>query len=134
MSGYGKMIYANNDIYVGFWYNNQRNGYGIMIKENKDVFEGKWVKIRGEIELFKGKPQIKLEEPSQIAVVEKPEPKPVEVVEKPQPAPAVAEPEPQPEPEPPLQTEPKTAVAPRSGDVELIDGKPPVDWRLYFKE
>lgn len=101
-----------------------------------DVFEGKWVEIRGEIEMFKGKPQIKLEEPGQIAVVKEPgpEPKPVGVVEIPEPAPAAAEPEPKPEVEPPLQTEPKTAVAPPGGEVELIEGKPPVDWRLYFKD
>ena len=107
--------------------------------EPADVYEGKQVEIRGTLDIYKGEPQIKLEEPGQISIVEKPDgpSQPVSV------APMEVDPEPAPEPQPEaeLETKPESAPAvagtaeeaakPAPG-VELVNGEPPVDWKRYF--
>ena len=38
------MIYANGDIYYGYWTQDQRNGAGIMKYSNGIVYNGRWRK------------------------------------------------------------------------------------------
>lgn len=40
MSGYGRMVWSNKDIYIGMWFRGKRNGYGFLTKDNGDHFEG----------------------------------------------------------------------------------------------
>lgn len=39
---YGKMTYANGDIYEGEWKDSQKNGHGKYIWTDGDVYEGEW--------------------------------------------------------------------------------------------
>lgn len=94
-----------------------------------DIFKGKWVEVRGKIEIFKGKPQIRLEDPSQITVIEAPS-----TTAEPKPKPPSAAVDPEPEPAPVLEA-PKIAANPAAtAGPELVNGEPPVDWRNYFPE
>ncbi|MFT5470079.1 MAG: hypothetical protein ACI8UO_005203 [Verrucomicrobiales bacterium] len=96
-----------------------------------EVYKSKWVEVRGTIEMFKGKPQIKLEDPEQISVIEKPEAAPAET---PKPASAAADTEPKSEPTSPLQKPTENPVGAGGKGTELVNGKRPIDWRLYFPE
>ncbi len=95
-----------------------------------EVYAQKHVEVRGEIELYRGNPQIKLASPDQISVQEQPQPENAEKPpETPQPAPKT---ESQPEPE--AKSAKSASDSPAAPDVELIDGVPPVDWRKYFSD
>lgn len=96
-----------------------------------DVFEGKQVAVVGELQVYRGSPQIRLESPDQIKITadsppeKAPEPEPTETMETPEPPVEPAEPAPEPEPD----------TAPESDDgLEVVDGVPAIDWRKYFPE
>ena len=38
------MIYANGDIYEGYWSSDLKNGYGVLEKKNQDKYYGYWNK------------------------------------------------------------------------------------------
>ncbi len=42
MSGHGKMIYRNGDVYTGNWCKNKREGIGRITNQNGRSWEGKW--------------------------------------------------------------------------------------------
>lgn len=50
--GEGRMIYANGDVYEGFWFMGKRSGYGVLTKRNGDHFEGHWVNDKRVIKLI----------------------------------------------------------------------------------
>ena len=88
--------------------------------EPADTLKGKFVEVSGEISIYKGEPQIIVEKPEQITVLD-PETKKPEPEEEP-------EPEPEEEPEPEVVEEVKPEP-----DVEKPDpGK--VDPREYFDD
>jgi hypothetical protein len=41
-NGYGKMTYANGDVYEGQWKNGLKQGSGVMDFSNGDKYEGQW--------------------------------------------------------------------------------------------
>ena len=91
-----------------------------------EIYREKWVEVRGTLSSFRGKPQIKLEGPSQVTIIEAPamveaEPEPAKIETPAEPEEKIEEPEKKPEPEITID-----------GDTELIDGLPPVNWKLYF--
>ncbi|MEM7013727.1 MAG: OB-fold nucleic acid binding domain-containing protein, partial [Verrucomicrobiota bacterium] len=59
-----------------------------------EIFDEKWVEITGEIEIYKENPQIKVEDPKQIKIIEAPKSEPTAA------ASAAADPDPTPEPNP----------------------------------
>ncbi len=85
----------------------------------------KWVELTGTLELYRGDPQIKLEDPSQIAIVEAPPeaPEPIASAEEPTHSETTQE----------TNTPGESApVAPPEPGAELVNGQPPVDWRRFF--
>ncbi|HRX52977.1 MAG: hypothetical protein R3F31_13015 [Verrucomicrobiales bacterium] len=85
--------------------------------EPADLFAGKILRVSGVITLYRGKPQIKLTEPSMVEIIDSDE---------------------VPEPPPPVAAEarPVAEAAPAAAATKEIAAekpRPPVDWRLYFK-
>lgn len=94
-----------------------------------EMFDAKWVEVTGKVEIYKENPQIKIEDQKQIKIVEAPKSEPTAS------APAAADPEPTPEPVPePAPTPPAPKPAVVNSDLEVVNGKPAVDWKLYFSE
>ena len=44
MDGYGRYIYANGDVYYGYFVNHRKHGEGRIVKANGKVVEGFWQK------------------------------------------------------------------------------------------
>ncbi len=96
-----------------------------------EIYADKWLEVSGEIEDYRGTPQIKLLSPGQVRVIDAPPPPP----------PAVAEMEdereemPEAEEEKPEDVSPVVVEsAPGGPVVEVIDGVRALDWRKYFPE
>ena len=98
-----------------------------------EIYKEKWLEVTGEIENYRGNPQIKLLTPDQVKIVPgPPPPKPVVEVAK-----TDGKGEPGEEEEKPKEEEVKPVVAkkePEGPVVEIIDGVQALDWRKYFPE
>ena len=42
LNGFGRLISANGDCYIGEFKNDQKHGSGIIFFQNKDIYEGNW--------------------------------------------------------------------------------------------
>lgn len=102
-------------------------------KPPMDLYKEKWIEVTGEIQNYRGNPQIRLTDPTQVKILDQPAPvkqvattttpsQPKEEEEKPTSEKAIVEVEPVVE-EPPKPNEPV---------VEVINGVPAIDWRQYF--
>lgn len=94
-----------------------------------EIYNEKWIEVSGKIENYRGNPQIRIESPDQVKIIDEPapkppEPEPVVVVEEPKKE-EVVKPKPAPAPEP---------VAKDGRQLEMVNGVPAVDWRKYFPE
>lgn len=91
-----------------------------------ELYQDKHLEVTGPIEVYRGQPQIKLERSDQVRIVEAPPPPPA-----PPPAPEPAKPD---EPAPVAKSDPQSATPPPTPQLEVVDGKPALDWRLFFPE
>ncbi|MDF1814467.1 MAG: hypothetical protein P1V20_19835 [Verrucomicrobiales bacterium] len=97
-----------------------------------EVYKEKWIEVSGEIQNYRGAPQIRVESPEQVKILAEPPPPPPE----PDPSPEMAKEEKKeevvkkPEPEPEVAPE----KAEKGRELEVIDGVPALDWRKYFPE
>ncbi|MDF1751677.1 MAG: hypothetical protein P1U89_02760 [Verrucomicrobiales bacterium] len=95
-----------------------------------EIYKEKWLEVSGTIQNYRGAPQIRLESPDQVKILETPPPAPAPE----KPAPAEAEPEPETVTEtksPPVEPE---KTEPKRYEPEMVDGVPALDWRKYFPE
>lgn len=93
-----------------------------------DLYKEKWIEVTGEIENYRGKPQIKLTSPDQITILKQPAPVAKKTVNT-EPPPAEKKPE---KVATPIQQVVKKKPAPKEPVLEEIDGVPAIDWRKYF--
>lgn len=94
-----------------------------------DIYKEKWLEVSGEIENYRGKPQIRIESPDQVKIVDAPPPKPPE----PEPAPVEVVEEKKPEEPKPEPAKPEP-VKIEGRELEVVNGIPAIDWRKYFPE
>ncbi len=97
-----------------------------------DTYRQKTVAVTGPIKIYKGKPEIVLNHPDQIEIIDPSEAAIPE--EKPE---APPEPDAEPEPDPKSEPEPEAVVEKTPGENEApadpaVPG--PIDWRKYFPE
>lgn len=99
-----------------------------------EAYLEKWIEVTGEIENYRGSPQIKLLSPDQVKIIDRPAPaKAPELTEEaPSEDPAMADTE---------NAEPDAPEVKAVGDVEMedippgtevVNGVPALDWRKYF--
>ncbi len=96
-----------------------------------EFYKGKWVEITGKIQNYRGTPQIRLESPDQVKILDQPlPPAPVapQVAEAAPKEPETKEPKPAPQEKPPVSSPTSTR------ELEVINGVPALDWRKYFPE
>ena len=91
----------------------------------------KWIEVSGEIQNYRGTPQIRLTSPDQVKLIAAP-PVPKPVVEEPE---KVADPKEEETEVPKPEEAPKPKEEKKTGPVlEVIDGVEALDWRKYFPE
>ena len=96
-----------------------------------EIYRDKWLEVTGEIEKYRGLPQIRLTSPDQVKVLDEPKP-----VDPPKETPPVIEEVTSNEVEVEVVTKPTPPLnsSVNGRELEVVDGVPAVDWRKYFPE
>jgi hypothetical protein len=95
-----------------------------------EFYKEKWVEVTGKIQNYRGTPQIRLESPDQVKILDQPSPPPpappqvTEAAKEPETKAAIPAP----------KEKPATPNLPPTRELEVINGVPALDWRKYFPE